>query len=116
MREDLLGDRARQMRREPTEAEKRVWSMLRNRRLGEFKFRRQAKLGSFIVDFVCLERKLVIEIDGSQHAENVYDRRRDAWLAGRGFKVLRFWNNEVLTEPAGVQHAIATSLGLQWMP
>jgi very-short-patch-repair endonuclease len=87
------------MRREPTEAERRMWSMLRNRRLAEFKFRRQAKLGRFIVDFVCMECKLVIEIDGSQHAANQYDQRRDHWLKDRGFKVLRFWNNEVLTNP-----------------
>jgi very-short-patch-repair endonuclease len=116
MSDDLLLDRARQMRREPTDAEKRMWSMLRNRRLGEFKFRRQAKLGRFIVDFVCMERKLVIEIDGSQHAANRYDQRRDDWLKDRGFEVLRFWNNEVLTNPAGVQYAISASLGLEWLP
>ena len=104
------------MRREPTDAEKRMWSLLRNRRLAEFKFRRQAKLGRFIVGFVCMERKLVIEIDGGQHAGSRYDQRRDNWLRDRGFKVLRFWNNEVLTNRVGVQYAISASLGLEWLP
>jgi primosomal protein N' (replication factor Y) len=63
-----------------------------------------------------MERKLVIEIDGSQHAANRYDQWRDTWLKHRGFKVLRFWNNEVLTNPAGVQYVISASLGLRWLP
>ena len=80
MVENLLKDRARQMRREPTEAERRMWRLLRDRRLGGFKFRRQEQLGRYIVDFVCFERKLVIELDGSQHADSAYDAERDAWL------------------------------------
>ncbi|SDR62121.1 Very-short-patch-repair endonuclease [Rhizobiales bacterium GAS191] len=116
MRDNLFLDRAKQMRREPTDAERRMWSLLRDRRLGKFKFRRQENLGRFIVDFVCMERKLVIEIDGGQHAESRSDQRRDDWFKARGFKVLRFWNNEVLTNPAGVQYAIAASLGLDWLP
>jgi very-short-patch-repair endonuclease len=116
MTENLLVDRARRMRREPTEAEKRMWCILRDRRLGEFKFRRQEPIGSYILDFVCFEHKLIIEIDGGQHAESAYDETRDAWLMARGFTVLRFWNSEVLVNPAGVQHAIATSLGLTWLP
>jgi very-short-patch-repair endonuclease len=112
---NLLADHARRMRREPTEAEKRMWRILRDRRLGEFKFRRQEPLGRYILDFVCFEHKLIIEIDGSQHAESTYDETRDAWLMSRGFTVLRFWNSEVLTNPAGVQHAIATRLGLTWL-
>ena len=105
MVENLLKDRARQMRREPTEAERRMWRLLRDRRLGGFKFRRQEQLGRYIVDFVCFEQKLIVELDGSQHAESAYDRQRDAWLKSRGFTVLRFWNNEVFDHPAGVQHA-----------
>lgn len=79
-----------------------------------FKFRRQATIGSYIVDFVCLARKLVIELDGSQHAESDRDARRDAWFRARGFEVLRFWNNEVLANRTGVSFAIASKLGLDW--
>ena len=75
MVENLLKDRARQMRREPTEAERRMWRLLRDRRLGGFKFRRQEQLGRYIVDFVCFEQKLIVELDGSQHAESAYDAR-----------------------------------------
>jgi very-short-patch-repair endonuclease len=116
MVENLLADRARQMRRDPMDAEKRMWRLLRDRRLGRFKFRRQEALGSYIVDFVCFDQKLIVERDGSQHADSGYDARRDAWLASRGFTVMRFWNSEVLTNSAGVQHAIATRLGLKWLP
>jgi very-short-patch-repair endonuclease len=115
MPEDLLRDRARGMRREPTEAEKRMWRLLRDRRLGSFKFRRQERLGRYIVDFVCFERGLIVEIDGGQHADSAYDAERDAWLSSRGFTVVRFWNNEVLTNPVGVQHALAERFGLKWL-
>jgi|SRR5215204_1743961 len=112
--ENLLRDRARSMRREPTEAERRMWRLLRGRRLADFKFRRQETIGSYIVDFVCYDRRLVIEIDGGQHAENAYDGRRDAWFRDRGYTVLRFWNADVMSNSEGVQHAIATKLGLAW--
>jgi very-short-patch-repair endonuclease len=114
MVENLLKDRARQMRREPTEAERRMWRLLRDRRLGGFKFRRQEQLGRYIVDFVCFERKLIVELDGSQHAESAYDAERDAWLRSRDFSVLRFWNNEVFENPVGVLDAVAR-LGLEWL-
>jgi very-short-patch-repair endonuclease len=104
------------MRHEPTDAERRMWSLLRDRRLGKFNFRRQENLGRYIVDFVCFARKLVIELDGGQHAQSLRDARRDAWLTARGFEVLRFWNNEVLANPSGVQYAVATKLGLEWLP
>jgi very-short-patch-repair endonuclease len=116
MIENLLKDRARMMRAEPTEAERRLWRLLCDRRFNGFKFRRQEQLGSYIVDFVCFEKKLIIEADGGQHADNTYDAKRDAWLTSRGFTVLRFWNDEVLRNPRGVQHAIATGLGLEWLP
>jgi len=116
MPEDLLRERARSMRRLPTDAERRMWSLLRDRRLGAVKFRRQENLGRYIVDFVCYEKRLIIEIDGSQHAENKRDEARDAWLRDRGFTVMRFWNNEVLTNPVGVQYAIADQLRLGWLP
>jgi len=116
MPENLLQERARQMRREPTEAEKRLWRLLRDRQLGAFKFRRQEPLGRYIVEFVCFERKLIVEVDGGQHADSAYDALRDAWLRSKGFEVLRFWNDEVLSNPSGVQFMIAAKLGLPWLP
>ena len=112
----VLRERARAMRREPTKAEGHMWSLLRARHLGGFKFRRQHVIGPFIVDFVSVERKLVIEVDGDQHAESLRDQRRDLWLKARGYRVLRFWNNEVLENSDGVEFAIAEALGLDWLP
>ncbi|WP_027170138.1 endonuclease domain-containing protein [Mesorhizobium sp. WSM3224] len=89
---------ARAMRREPTEAESRLWHELRGRRLDRIKFRRQVPIGRFIADFVCAEAQLIVEIDGSQHAESRRDLERDAELKARGFRVLRFWNDDVLKE------------------
>ena len=99
--------RARRLRKDLTDAERRLWSILRGRRLNEFKFRRQQPIGSYIVDFVCFERKLVIEVDGSQHQEQVnYDEERTKWLNSQGFEVLRLWNNQVLSDPDSVSEAI----------
>ena len=114
MVENLLKDRARAMRREPTEAERHLWRLLRDRRFASLKFRRQETIGRYIVDFVCYERRLVVEVDGGQHADNAYDVERDAWLGSRGFRVIRFWNTDVLSNPEGVQHAIAQELRLPW--
>ena len=108
-----LIERARRLRRESTEAEKRLWNKLRARQLLGAKFRRQAPIGPYIVDFVCFERKLVIEIDGGQHAEHdqrAYDEERTKWLKSQGFRVLRFWNNEVLGNLEGVLTRIAEVL------
>jgi very-short-patch-repair endonuclease len=116
MTEDLLQGRARGMRREPTDAERKMWRLLRGRQLGAFKFRRQEKLVRFIVDFVCFEAMLIVELDGSQHAESGYDRQRDAWLKSPGFRILRFWNAEMLSNVGGVQYVIARELGLNWQP
>lgn len=97
-----LKHRARTMRKDPTDAERIVWSLLRRDRLG-LRFRRQFPLGRYIVDFVCFEKKLVIEVDGSQHLQTEeYDDRREAWLVSQGFKVVRFWNSEVFTNREGV--------------
>lgn len=93
---------ARQMRSLPTEAEARLWRELRDRRLDRVKFRRQVVIGSFIVDFVCFECGLVVELDGSQHADSAYDRVRSDDLKQRGFRVLRFWNDDVLRDIDGV--------------
>ncbi len=91
------------LRTNHTEAEKLLWRQLRNRRFQGWKFRRQHILQGYIVDFVCLERKLVIELDGGQHAvQEAYDQQRTQTLEGEGFRVVRFWNNEVLNNLEGV--------------
>ncbi|AZO72544.1 MAG: endonuclease domain-containing protein [Mesorhizobium sp.] len=89
---------ARAMHREPTEAEDRLWQELRGRRLDNIKVRRQVPMGRYVADFVCAEARLIVEIDGSQHAESRHDQERDAELKARGFRVLRFWNDDVLKE------------------
>src|SRR6266487_2798705 len=92
-------DRARELRTNMTPAERFVWDRLRFRQIGGFKFRRQHPLGPFIVDFVCLERKLVLELDGGQHATPTEeDTRRTAWLNERGYRVYRLWNHEAFTD------------------
>ena len=84
-----------------------LWNILRRRQVSGYKFRRQAPIGPYIVDFLCLEIRLVIEVDGGQHSEQAnYDARRTAWLESEGFKVIRFWNNEVLEETDSVRDAI----------
>jgi very-short-patch-repair endonuclease len=88
-----------------TDAEKRLWKCLRNAGLG-FKFHRQKPIGQFIPDFVCLEKKVIVEADGSQQLGSEYDAERDAWLEGQGFRVLRFWNNEILENTEGVLERI----------
>ncbi|MBL8023772.1 MAG: endonuclease domain-containing protein [Elusimicrobia bacterium] len=87
---------ARRLRREQTDAEKRLWSLLRSRRLSGYKFRRQLILGPFIADFCCVEKRLIVELDGGQHAERTEsDSQRTSDLEARGFRVLRFWNMDV---------------------
>jgi len=95
---DRLRGFARDMRSAPTEAEKRLWGALRNRRLDKLKFRRQVPIGPYIADFVCMEAKLIVELDGSQHAESLRDMARDSNLEERGFRVLRFWNDDVVRD------------------
>ncbi|MBI4357107.1 MAG: endonuclease domain-containing protein [Gammaproteobacteria bacterium] len=88
---------AKALRKHQTDAEKLLWMMLRNRQLNHAKFKRQYAIGNYIVDFICIEKKLVIEIDGGQHIEQQpYDEVRTTHLNKQGFHVLRFWNNEVL--------------------
>ena len=89
-------DYARAMRADSTKAENMLWQAIRNKQLHGFKFKRQVPIGRYIVDFVCFERKLIVEVDGGQHADSFSDRARDAWLQDQGFCVLRFWNNDVL--------------------
>ncbi|MCI4680729.1 DUF559 domain-containing protein [Rhodoblastus acidophilus] len=97
---------ARKMRKEPTEAEKTLWHILRGRRFSGFKFRRQAPIGPYIADFVCFEARLIVEADGSQHAESTADAERDAWFAGQGFRVRRFWNAEILAQREVVEETL----------
>jgi very-short-patch-repair endonuclease len=104
------------MRSNPTEAERRLWAMLRDQRMPVFKFRRQVVIDPYIADFVCLERRLIIEADGSQHAENDYDVRRDAFLRSQGFSILRFWNNDVLHKASGVFEIIYAALSAPHPP
>ena len=92
---------SRKLRNNLTDAEKFLWYFLRADNLG-VKFRRQAVIGKYIVDFACYDKKLVIEIDGGQHYESSGDKVRDQWLRSQGFTVLRFWNNEVLENREGV--------------
>jgi len=94
------------MRREPTEAEAKLWSVLRGQRLGGMKFKRQEQLGDYIVDFVCFGSRVIVEADGSQHADAARDAARDDWLSGQGFQVLRFWNNDILGNAEGVARVI----------
>jgi very-short-patch-repair endonuclease len=88
---------AKTLRSKQTEAEQRLWYHLRAHRFLGFKFKRQKPMGRYIVDFVCLEQRLNIEIDGGQHTEQLaYDQHRDSWLRSQGYTVLRFWNNDVM--------------------
>ena len=106
----LQRTRAKSLRSDMTDAEHRLWSALRAHRLNGLSFRRQAPLGRFTVDFVCHDKRLVIEVDGGQHADNVRDIERDRWLAAKGYRVLRFWNNDVLRNRNGVLETIAAAV------
>lgn len=102
--------RARKLRQDETEAEYRLWGELRGRHLNGFKFARQIPLGPYVVDFVCRDRRIIIEIDGSQHADSVNDAVRTGWLNRQGYSVLRFWNQEVLAERSAVLETILAVL------
>jgi very-short-patch-repair endonuclease len=95
--------KSRALRNNMTDAERHLWYYLRRRHISGYKFRRQFPLGNYIVDFICLEKRLIIEVDGGQHAEQIqYDKSRDSWLNEQGFQLLRFWNSEVLGETEAV--------------
>jgi very-short-patch-repair endonuclease len=97
---------AKTMRAEPTDAERRLWQLLRAHRLGGFKFKRQVPIEGFIVDFVCFDAHLIVEADGGQHAGSAPDAIRDQRLAALGFRILRLWNTDILTNPEGAAAAI----------
>src|SRR5262245_30661111 len=101
-RDASLTDRARALRRSMTDAERRLWLHLKAR---------QAPIGPYIVDFVCFDAKRVVEVDGGQHTDALsYDSKRDIWLAAQGFRVLRFWNNDVLQNTDGVVERVSEAL------
>jgi very-short-patch-repair endonuclease len=103
-------DRARELRRNSTDAERRLWRALRSK-LPQYKWRRQMPVGPYFADFACFAEKLIIEIDGGQHASaQLYDDRRTRFIEAQGFRVLRFWNNDAMSNTDGVVQQIALSL------
>ena len=107
---DFKTERARLLRRNSTNAELRLWYRLRSRSIHGYKFVRQEPIGPYVVDFICREKRLIVEVDGGQHADSQHDRVRDKWLVDHGYRVVRFWNNDVLKNVAGVLETIATAL------
>jgi very-short-patch-repair endonuclease len=99
---------ARDLRKNPTDAEMRLWSRLRGDQLEGFRFRRQHPIGPYIADFFCPEAKLIIEVDGGQHADDRADRT--TWIEAQGYRIIRFWNNDVLANTDGVLFAIREAL------
>lgn len=104
---------AKQMRRAPTDAEAEMWRLLRSRQLAHFKFRRQTPIEGYILDFVCFEKRLVVEIDGSQHASSGRDAIRSNTLTKLGFDITRYWNNDVVQQPQAVLEDILSRLTAQ---
>ena len=103
--------RAGELRREPTPAEQKLWAYLRGKKLNGVSFRRQHALGPYVADFCAIKAKLIIELDGSQHLEQEeYDQARTAYLESQGYKVIRFWNNDVMNDINGVIRAIEIAL------
>ena len=103
---------ARDLRREQTDAERKFWWKVRDRRLGGFKFKRQYPIGPYVADFVCLEKMLIVELDGSQHGEHAaHDAARDSFLAEKGFRVVRIWNADFLRNQEGTADFIFHLLG-----
>jgi very-short-patch-repair endonuclease len=101
---------SRRLRAAQTDAEGVLWRHLRSRQLSGYKFVRQDPVGPFICDFVCREQRLIVEADGGQHAESAADMQRDRWLQAHGYRVLRFWNNDILGNLDGVLMTIAAAL------
>ena len=103
--------RARDLRKKSTDTENALWNLLRNRQLTGYKFRRQAPIGKYIVDFLCFERNLVVELDGGQHQEQAdYDAERTRVLESGGYRVIRFWNNLVLEDTDAVLQMVLIAL------
>ncbi|MDP3294791.1 MAG: DUF559 domain-containing protein [Nevskia sp.] len=110
MRNAKSQQHAKTLRKALTDAEQKLWPRLRSRQLAGHKFRRQAPIGPYIADFACLEAYLIVEVDGGQHLESSRDALRDAWFAAQGFRLLRFWNTQVLIETDAVADSILSVL------
>lgn len=111
-----LRERAKGMRSAATDAEHRLWQILRAHRFAGYKFRRQVPIDYFIADFVCFEHRLIIELDGGQHCESEHDERRDAYLRSQGFRVVRIWNNDIFENEEGVGELILSALRTRPLP
>jgi very-short-patch-repair endonuclease len=98
------------MRHNPTEAEAALWRLLRAKRLAGWKFRQQQRIDRYIVDFICFRARLIVEADGAQHIDSDYDVVRDAYLHAQGFRLLRFYNNDILAQPDAVLTSILNAL------
>lgn len=105
-----LTKKARYLRKKSTMAERFLWNHLKMKQLKGLKFRRQHPLGAYIVDFVCLQVKIIIELDGGHHLDNASDLKRDKWLESKGFKIIRFWNHEVFNNIEGVIEELYNTL------
>jgi very-short-patch-repair endonuclease len=106
-----LSNFAKILRKRPTDAEKLLWKHLRGKQLENYKFRRQQPIDNYIVDFVCFEKRIVIEVDGGHHSIEIKkDNERNCYLRKQGFKILRFWNNEVMRNINGVMEVIQETL------
>jgi len=108
-RRKLLQSRAKLMRSAPTDAEHRLWQILRAKRFAGFKFKRQLPIDRYIADFVCLRQRLIVEVDGGQHGKAA-DAKRDAYLMSQNFRILRLWNNDIFTNEEGVSESILGAL------
>ena len=109
--------KARELRKNPTNAEQALWKHLRMRQIGGYKFRRQQPIGPCIVDFISFERRVIIEVDGGQHSQQTeYDTERTTWLNAQGYRVLRFWNNQMLEEVEAVKAIILKVLEVRGDP
>jgi very-short-patch-repair endonuclease len=107
----MSSEAARRLRANMTDAERKLWFLLRRKQLQGFRFRRQVPLGRYVADFACMSARLVLELDGGQHAERTdHDARRTKWMESVGFRVLRFWNGEVFTNAEGVLETIRLAL------
>ena len=110
---DMADERARYLRRNQTEAERRLWLYLKDMKREGFHFRRQCPVGPYVADFLCYSARIIVEVDGGQHGMDAgieHDRRRDEWFEKNGFRVLRYWNNDVLGNTEGVMETILNTL------
>lgn len=113
---DQLRNFAKSLRAGMTQAEQKLWLHLRAHRLQQHKFKRQQPIGPYIADFACFGARLIVEVDGSQHLENPRDMKRDAWFKENGFRVLRFWNDQVLQEIESVLEVILAAVEATPLP